>query len=202
MLQDNDNNEMMSKMTPNPKLCHCALGGNLSLGGVSPVGVVSAALAEFEKEDLYLVAISRFFETPCFPKGAGPDYVNAVVSFHCNASADEILNRLHEIERRFLRKRDVRWGMRTLDLDLIAAENEIYPDRAGYDHWLNLPVEMQKKQSPEQLILPHPRIQDRGFVLVPLLDVAPDWRHPVLAKTVKQLHAALPYADLQEIKPI
>ncbi|NBB98243.1 MAG: 2-amino-4-hydroxy-6-hydroxymethyldihydropteridine diphosphokinase, partial [Alphaproteobacteria bacterium] len=56
--------------------------------------------------------------------------------------------------------------------------------------------------APDRLILPHPRLHERGFVLVPLMDVAPDWRHPVLGQTVRQMHAALDPADLSEIHPV
>ncbi len=193
---------MMSKVTRNQKLSHCALGGNLHRGEASPLDTLAAAIADFASEGLYVVAISRFFETPCFPAGAGPDYVNAVVSFRCDIPAEEILKRLHQIELRFLRRRDARWGGRTLDLDLIAFEEAVFPDLETYEHWLNLPAEAQHEQAPQGLILPHPRLQDRAFVLAPLLDVAPNWRHPVLGQTVTELHASLSETDLREIKPL
>ncbi len=65
-----------------------------------------------------------------------------------------------------------------------------------------LGAEDQARQAPDQLILPHPRLQDRAFVLVPLCDVAPDWRHPVLGLTAAPLLAALPAADVAAVKPL
>ncbi len=98
------------------------------------------------------------------------------------------------------RKRTVRWGARTVDLDLLAVGAEIRPDRATQDHWRNLAPADQAIKAPDQLILPHPRIQDRAFVLVPLADIAPDWVHPILGKTVLEMLNDLPEADKEDVK--
>ena len=66
-----------------------------------------------------LRAVSRFLKTPCFPAGAGPDYVNAVISVSYEGSPSELIALLHVVEAEFMRVRDQRWGMRTLDLDLL-----------------------------------------------------------------------------------
>ena len=68
--------------------------------------------------------------------------------------------------------------------------------------WMTLSAENQKQKWPDQLILPHPRLQDRAFVLVPLADVAPDWVHPVLGRTVLEMRDALPAEDLDQIVPL
>lgn len=100
------------------------------------------------------------------------------------------------------RTRDTRWGMRTLDLDLIAIGDAVLPDEKTQDHWRFLPPDTQRIAAPDRLILPHPRMQDRAFVLVPLADVAPDWCHPRLNLTVAQMLAALPAQDRDEVVPL
>jgi len=78
----------------------------------------------------------------------------------------------------------------------------VAPDRATHDRWRELPPESRIAHTPDRLILPHPRLQDRAFVLVPLADVAPQWRHPVLAVTVREMLAALPPGALAEVVPL
>jgi 2-amino-4-hydroxy-6-hydroxymethyldihydropteridine diphosphokinase len=85
------------------------------------------------------------------------------------------------------RKRRERWGPRIIDLDLVAAGFAILPDLETYRQWRDLGENEQMRLAPDRMIVPHPRLQDRAFVLLPLLDVAPNWQHPVLGKTVRQM---------------
>lgn len=174
-----------------------ALGGNLDFDGTLPQDTIAAGLLSLQLPRLVLHSKSRFFQTPCFPVGAGPDYVNAAAVFWADADMRpaDVLAHFHDVEQNFGRARDKRWGGRTLDIDLLAMGDAVLPDVTTYAKWRDLPADQQSQLAPDQLILPHPRLQDRAFVLVPLMDVAPDWHHPVLGLTVRQMCAALPQAD-------
>ena len=181
-----------------------AIGGNQPFGGKPPEFLVQTAVSRLREAGFVVEAVSKTYRTPCFPKGAGPDYVNGAVRLTVAAevSAQDVLSVLHKIEADNGRERIKRWGARTLDLDLVAYDDLILPDAATFHHWLDLPMEEQLRIAPEELILPHPRIQDRAFVLVPLADVAPDWHHPVLGQTVRSLLAALSDQDRAEVREL
>ena len=178
-----------------------ALGSNATSSAGDARATVEAALSALSGIGAGLAA-SRLYRTPCFPAGAGPDFVNAACRLGADLTPEAMLQALHRIEAEFGRTRQVRWGQRTLDLDLLAAGDTVAPDEAGWRAWADLPESQQAEQAPDRLILPHPRLQDRAFVLVPLADIAPDWTHPVLGRTVSQMLAARPDAEIAEITPI
>lgn len=179
-----------------------ALGANLPVGETDMIETLRAALRELQARGVSVRRIGRFYQTPCFPKDAGPDYINACAALSSDLAPTALLEVLHAVEADLGRTRDVRWGARSLDLDLLAVGHKIMPDLAGYEMWRDLPVSAQTTEAPDQLILPHPRLHERAFVLVPLLDVAPDWRHPVSGLTVREMHDALPAMDRAEVKPV
>lgn len=155
-----------------------ALGANLPGSWGSPRGGLEAALGQFPSYGLHIEAASPFYRTPAVTPYAQPDFVNAVVQISTALEPSELLKQLHRIEAAFGRVRTQRWAERPLDLDLIDYNGLIQPetDRNG-------------------LVLPHPRVGERAFVLGPLADVAPDWRHPVLSVSVMELMEALPARD-------
>lgn len=176
-----------------------ALGSNLNFEGDGPLTVLQEALNKLGARGFVIRKCSRFFNTPAFPAGSGPDFVNAAACVEFDGTAAQVLAELHDVEALAGRSRALRWGARTLDLDLIAGGAEVLPDVKTYQYWHDLPLEAQKTAVPPELILPHPRLSARGFVLVPLMDVAPDWRHPVTGKTVREMHDALPAAARAEV---
>jgi len=123
-----------------------------------------------------LTAVSPLYRTAPVGGPAGqPDYLNAVLQLETRLSAGELLALCRQLEERCGRRRGLRWAARTLDLDLLDYGRQL----------LRTPA----------LTLPHPRLHLRRFVLAPLADVAPDWRHPRLGRSARQLLAALPAGE-------
>jgi 2-amino-4-hydroxy-6-hydroxymethyldihydropteridine diphosphokinase len=148
-----------------------ALGANIPSRAGAPAQTLHAAIAEFGRAGIRTPAVSPFYETPAWPEPGDPLFVNAVASIQTTLAPAALLALLHRIERDFGRVRSVRNAPRTLDLDIIDYDGRI-------------------DGGPPTL--PHPRIDSRGFVLIPLRDVAPAWRHPVSGRSVAELIAALP----------
>jgi 2-amino-4-hydroxy-6-hydroxymethyldihydropteridine diphosphokinase len=173
-----------------------AMGGNLPFAGRAPEVTIGEAMTALGAAGLPVLMQSRLFRTPCFPVGAGPDYINGVAVLDGgDLTANQILAKLHSVEAMFGRARQQRWGGRTLDLDLLAIADSIMPDLATFASWHDLPAAEQILRAPSELILPHPRLHQRAFVLIPFEDVAPVWVHPVLKKSVRQMCAGLAQSD-------
>lgn len=180
-----------------------ALGSNLEIDGKSPDSIVRTAISRLsDAVGDSAPRISRFYRTAAFPPGSGPDFVNAVVAFDWTGEAEALLALLHRLEADLGRTRRLRWEARVLDLDLLALGDRVHPDAETVAAWQALTPEEAAARSPEGLILPHPRLRERGFVLVPLADVAPDWRHPLTGESVTDLLQALPAGALEGIVPI
>ncbi|MCX7888518.1 MAG: 2-amino-4-hydroxy-6-hydroxymethyldihydropteridine diphosphokinase [Rhodobacteraceae bacterium] len=178
-----------------------ALGANATSAAGVPERTLAAALEAMAAADLRPFAVSRFWRSPAWPAGSGPDFVNAVALVRLPAAPGAVLDRLHGIEAAFGRVRRERWGPRTLDLDLLLAGDAVLPDEATVRRWITLPDGAQRREAPEALILPHPRLQDRGFVLAPLSEVLPGWRHPLSGLTVAGMLARLPAAATAGLRP-
>ncbi|MCA0941485.1 2-amino-4-hydroxy-6-hydroxymethyldihydropteridine diphosphokinase [Salipiger pacificus] len=179
-----------------------ALGANLPSEAGTPLQTLQAGLAALAREGYRIEKVSRFYATPCFPAGFGPDYCNACAMVSGPADPASMLAALHRVEAQFGRERERRWGSRTLDLDLLAAGELVMPDEATQTQWREIAQEKQTAMTPPELILPHPRLQDRAFVLVPLCEIAANWRHTILGLTAQELCDALPEEARAEVVPM
>ena len=151
------------------------LGANLpSTTHGQPEATLAAALAELAAEGVAIGRLSPWYRSAPVPAGDQPWYINGVAAVTTRLAPAELLQLLHRVERRFGRVRRDRNEPRVLDLDLLDYDGLVQP------------------QEGMQPVLPHPRLHERAFVLLPLRDVAPHWRHPALGRTVDELVAALP----------
>ena len=144
-----------------------ALGSNLAGGFGTSEALLEAALARFPQAGLPVIARSSWWRSAAWPDPTGPEYRNGIALVDTNSSPEAVMEALFAIERAFGRNRGAPNAPRTLDLDLIA-HGRLVVDTPG-------------------LRIPHPRAHERRFVMGPLAEVAPDWRHPVSGKTAAQL---------------
>ncbi len=147
-----------------------ALGGNLDGVHGSVIAGFRQALSSLADKGIVPVRSSHIYKSaPVGPPQ--PDYHNAVIRVRTCLAPEAVLQKMHDVEHELGRYRREKWGPRTLDLDLI--------DYHG-------------RSLEQKLIIPHPRLADRAFVLLPLRDVCPGWRHPLTGQTVDQLLQRLP----------
>lgn len=168
-----------------------ALGGNGSPDWPKTAEVLISARERLIALGLQVIASSRIYRCAAYPAGSGPDFANAAIKIKTDRTPEALMDLLHEVEVEFHRRRDKRWGQRSLDLDLLAQGATVLPSSEVLSFWINLPLEEQLRATPTQLLLPHPRLHERGFVLAPLADIAPDWVHPVLGQSVREMLTAL-----------
>ncbi len=160
------------------------LGANLPSAEGGPRETLEAALKAFPEHGLRVVKRSPWYESSPVPPSDQPWFVNGVAVVETALDPQQVLQSLLAVERSFGRQRGERWAARTLDLDLLAYGDQV----------IDLPAE----EGRPAVTVPHPRLQDRRFVLLPLKDVAPDWRHPATGEGIDALIAAL--ADPGEVR--
>jgi 2-amino-4-hydroxy-6-hydroxymethyldihydropteridine diphosphokinase len=130
---------------------------------------LDAAIAAVAREAGPVVAKSAVYETAPWGKIDQPQFLNQAIEIHSDFSAHELLHKILEIEQTLGRKRAEKWGERLIDIDLIYFDQAVISDQA--------------------LTVPHPHLQERRFVLVPLTEISPQFVHPILRKTNEVLLA-------------
>lgn len=149
-----------------------AMGANLPSRFGPPRETLEAALAAMTEAGLNVVSRSPWYKTAPVPASSQDWYVNGVAAVETELDPAALLTVLHEIEAGFGRVRREANEARLLDLDLLAHGRLIRDDAPP--------------------LLPHPRLQDRAFVLLPLADIVPDWRHPVTGESLNVMLSRLP----------
>ena len=157
------------------------MGGNLDSPRFGPPReTLTAALAKLRRESISILARSGWYRSEPVPRSSQPWFVNAVVSVATVLGASELLAKLQTVETRFGRVRGERNAPRILDLDILDYHGEV----------MDTP----------SLVLPHPRLHERRFALMPIAEIAPSWRHPIFGLTAEELLARLP-TD-QQVEPL
>jgi len=157
-----------------------ALGSNISGPWGTPEQSVQRALLALDRNGIKLLKASRLLLTAPFGRPNQPPFVNAVAHVTTHLPPLALLQKLHEIERQAGRRRTTRWGPRTLDLDIVDYHGLVRPSG--------------------NLILPHPGIAERIFVLKPISELTATWRHPVSHLSARNMLRKLKgYSQGQEI---
>ncbi len=158
-----------------------ALGANLPGPAGPPRATLETALARLAAAGVRIVRRSRWYRSPAWPDPAEPEFVNAVAEVQTALDGADLLGLLHEIEDALGRTRGRPNAARAIDLDLLDMRGAVEGGGRG-------------------IALPHPRMHRRAFVLRPLAEIAPEWRHPVSRRGIAELIAALPAGT--EAEPI
>ncbi len=148
-----------------------SLGANLGHAQRTARDSLEAALGVLDSGAACVTARSRWYRSAPIPPSPQPDYVNGAALLETQLDPWALLALLHRIEADFGRMRQERWGARTLDLDLVDFHGFVTLN--GWRGGRLGPLQ------PRELCLPHPRAHERAFVLCPLAEIAPHWRHPV-----------------------
>jgi 2-amino-4-hydroxy-6-hydroxymethyldihydropteridine diphosphokinase len=169
----------MRQFWMNSSLCAIALGSNLG----DSLTILTGAIAALQQTPgITLHAQSHWYQTKAVILPGSPpqpDYLNGCAMLQTTLTPIACLQTLLHIEAQFGRSRQVPWGPRTLDLDLLLFDDLI----------LHLP----------ELQIPHPRMADRAFVLVPLAEIAPTWIEPISQKSIADLAQAVNYGDIKKM---
>ena len=175
----------MNIASTHDKLILIGLGANLpGADGASPIETLDAALVELDRLGVGVVRRSRWFRSAPVPKSDQPWFFNGAAIVEFDDGPLNLLSILQRVENKFGRIRRTRNEARILDLDILA--------------FGDLVSETRETRVAPGLVLPHPELQNRAFVLVPMADVVADWRHPVSRQSLDEMIACLPPDQLIE----
>lgn len=159
-----------------------ALGSNLKFNNNSPLENIESAYEYLERSNIKILQKSHIYQSEAYPNKSDPIFCNSAVSIETNLNPFDLLNKILEIERLFGRVRKEKNNPRTLDIDIICYDNVIL--------------------NQENLKIPHPFLQKRPFVFLPIRDLDENWIHPILLKTIDQIFKEFSMDELNKVKKI
>ena len=162
-----------------------AIGSNLPSKFGNRFKNIELVIKNLEEKDIEVINKSSFYETPSYPDKNNPKFINVVIEVKTKLSPVKLASNLILIEKIYGRTRNKKNDPRTCDIDIIDYDKKIV-----------------KSTINQNLIIPHPKMHKRNFVLVPLFDVSKTWIHPVKKTSIKELVDLLTTKDLRAIKLI
>lgn len=180
-----------------------SFGANLPSKAGKPLETLKAAIGELPGRLGTVAGVSGFYRSKAVTlkdQESVPDFVNACALVHSVLSAPEVIETCQQLENAYGRKPAARWSARPLDVDLIAYGDQVLPSSGA---WWDVVRSADPAAILPEPVVPHPRAHLRGFVMVPLRDIAPYWVHPVINQGVKamleEIESSGGLADLQKI---
>ena len=155
------------------------IGSNLPSEEGGRENNIIKAISYLKKLNLNLIEISSFYQTPSYPNNSEPKFINLCVKLESNLKANELLNEIKKIEKKLGRIRIKKNEPRTCDIDIIDFNGEIIKN--------------------DELIVPHPRLHLRNFVIYPLKEIEPNWLHPIFNKNIDSFFQELDKNSHNEI---
>ena len=140
------------------------IGSNLPLRDGGREANIFKAINYLKELKLKIIKISSFYESPSYPNNSDPKFINLCVKLESNLKASELLNEIKKIEKKLGRIRIKKNEPRTCDIDIIDFNGEIIKN--------------------DKLVVPHPRLHLRNFVIYPLKEIEPNWSHPIFNKNI------------------
>ena len=162
------------------KFSYLALGSNLG----NKIENIERAKFELQFNKIEIIKSSSNFESLSWPNPLNPNFINIVIKIKTNIQPLELLKICNSIEKKLGRKRSTINAPRSCDIDIIDYKQKI--------------VNLENNN----LILPHPRMNKRNFVILPLFEINKSWKHPISKKNIVNLLSSLPIKDLRSIKQI
>tara|TARA_B100000029_G_scaffold504954_1_gene584753 strand:- start:30 stop:542 length:513 start_codon:yes stop_codon:yes gene_type:complete len=163
-----------------------SLGSNLSSNFGDRFKNLEIATTFIKEKKINLINKSSYYETPSYPNIKKPKFINIVIEIETLLKPIDLMSSLIEIELKLGRKREIKNAPRTCDIDIIDYNGEIY----------NLEFNNEK------LIIPHSMMRSRNFVLYPLFEIAPSWKHPKTNESIETLIQNLSEQDRKSILKI